>query len=86
MISHTHEGDHVHHTPLETLNWPIAGVSLALWPFLGDLWYYVPGPTALYMVVSAAFMVFQMSDKLGILERFKRRQTVTGPPDQPPEG
>lgn len=59
-----------HH--LDALNWPVLGVSFAVWPWLGDLWAHVPAPTAVYMTVSAAFMLFQMSDKLGLLERFKR--------------
>lgn len=87
MASHTqNEGTEVHHHPdLDMLNWPVLGISIALWPFLGQLWAYIPGPTAFYMIVSAAFMLFQMSDKLGLLERFKRRPMLAAPPDQPPE-
>lgn len=74
MANHWHKGHgDVHHNPLDALNWPVIGVSAALWPFLGDLWSHMPGPTAVYMGVSAAFMLFQMSDKLGLLERFKRK-------------
>lgn len=68
------EGTAVHHPHLDAFNWPVLGVSFALFPWLGELWAYVPAPTAFYMVVSAAFMLFQMSDKLGLLERFKRRE------------
>jgi hypothetical protein len=60
------------HPHLDLLNWPVLGVSFALWPWLGDLWAHMPTPTAVYMGVSASFMLFQMSDKLGLLERFKR--------------
>jgi hypothetical protein len=74
----------VHHTPLEALNWPVLGVALVTWPWLSELWAHVPGPTALYMVVSAGFMLFQMSDKLGLLERFKKRP-LADPPEQPEE-
>lgn len=72
----------VHHHPLDVLNWPTITVSVALWPWLNDLWQYVPAPTAVYMVVSAGFMLFQMSDKLGLLEQFKRRKVVE-PPEHP---
>lgn len=78
MANHTHNaGAEVHH--LDTLNWPVLGVSFALWPWLTDLWEHLPGPTAVYMIVSAAFMLFQMSDKLGLLERFKRRPATPEP-------
>lgn len=60
-----------HH--LDAFNWPVLTISLVSWPWLGELLTHVPGPTAVYMTVSAAFMLFQMSDKLGLLERFKRR-------------
>lgn len=78
------EGTTVHHNPLDIFAWPIASASVTvwpIWPWFGTLWAYAPTPTALYMVVSAAFMLFQMSDKLGMLERFKRR----APPEQPKE-
>jgi len=61
-----------HHTIGDILTWPVAGLSVLSWPFLGDLLEHMPTPTALYMVVSAGFMLFQMSDKLGWLERWKR--------------
>ena len=70
---------------LDALNWPILGIAVVMWPFLNDLWAYVPGPTAFYMVVSAAFMLFQMSDKLGLLDRFKMRPRLLELPEQPPE-
>ena len=72
-----------HHNPLDVLNWPTIGVAVVTWPFLNDLWAYVPGPTAFYMIVSAAFMLFQMSDKLGLLERWKKRIPLIEPPEQP---
>lgn len=71
--NHKLTGADVHHQPLEFLNWPVLGISLLSWPWLADLWRHMPGATALYMTVSAAFMIFQMSDKLGLLDRFKRR-------------
>jgi hypothetical protein len=69
-------GSTVHHH-LDTLNWPVAGVTVVSWPWLNELWAYVPAPTAVYMIVSAAFMLFQMSDKLGLLHRFKRHAPET---------
>jgi hypothetical protein len=84
MANHHAQGDEVHHAPfdLDALNWPTIGVAVVMWPWLSTLWAYVPGPTALYMVVSAGFMLFQMSDKLGWLERFKRRK-LQELPDNP---
>jgi hypothetical protein len=73
MAGHAHQGANVHHNPLDVFNWPVLGVSIAVWPWLGDLWALVPGPTAL-----------QMSDKLGLLERFKRRELQDLPED--PQG
>lgn len=73
--NHNHGGAVVHnyHSFLDPLNWPVAlaGVSLPLWA--QSLWEHAPAPTAVYMGVSAVFMLFQMSDKLGWLDRFKRR-------------
>lgn len=71
MANHAHNGTDMQHY-LDSLNWPVIGISATMWPFLSELWEHVPGPTAVYMVVSAAFMLFQMSDKMGLLERFKR--------------
>lgn len=65
-------GANVHHQPLDQLNWPVLGISFLSWPWLGHFWDYMPKATALYMTVSAGFMLFQMADKLGLLERFKR--------------
>lgn len=62
-----------HHNPLEFLTWPVAGLSILSWPFLGDLWQHMPTPTGVYMVISAGFMLFQIADKLGLMERFKRK-------------
>lgn len=73
----------VHHTALDVYNWPTAFISVSVWPFLNRLWEHAPTPTAVYMVVSAAFMLFQMSDKLGLLDRFKRRPAMLDPPDKP---
>lgn len=69
-----------HGHPLDILTWPILTGSVAvwpIWPWFQSLWGYAPTPTALYMAVSAVFMLFQMSDKLGWLDRFKRKQTDT---------
>ena len=63
----------MHHHPLDVLNWPVLGVSVLSWPFLGDLWRHVPAPTIVYMAVSGGFMIFQVCDRMGWLERFKRR-------------
>ena len=60
------------HQHLDALNWPVLGVSVASWPFLGHLLERVPGPTLAYMTISGSFMIFQMCDKLGWLERFKK--------------
>lgn len=72
-----YEATAVHHHPyLDLLNWPLVLGSVLvwpLWPWFNSLWEHFPTPTAFYMVVSAAFMLFQMSDKLGWLERVKRR-------------
>lgn len=74
MANHRAEpGNTMHHSSLDFLNWPVAGISVASWPFLGALWDHTPTLTGLYMGLSAAFMLFQMSDKLGWLERFKRQ-------------
>ena len=70
-----------HHSSLDALNWPAGITAVGLWPFLNTLWEHAPTPTALYMLVSAAFMLFQMSDKLGLLDRFKRRPAVSGDED-----
>lgn len=75
----------VHHNPLDVLAWPLAVASPLVWPvapWAAWLWEHAPTPTALYMVVSAAFMLFQMSDKLGMLDRFKRRE-LREPPEEP---
>lgn len=73
MAGHTHNGSAMQQH-LDALNWPVLGISAALWPFLSELWEHVPGPTAVYMVVSAAFMIFQMCDKMGLLDGRKRRK------------
>lgn len=79
MANHHAEGHGaVHHNLVDTLTWPVATGSVLVWPvwsWFGWLWANAPTPTALYMVISAAFMLFQMSDKLGWLDRFKKRQT-----------
>jgi hypothetical protein len=70
-----HSGNrHVHHSALDALNWPVIGLNITVWAWFRDLWDHFPGPTAVYMTVSAAFMLFQMADKLGMLDRFKRRK------------
>lgn len=71
MASHTFSRNAMHH--LDTLNWPVITISAATWPWLSVLWEHAPTWTGIYMGVSGAFMLFQMSDKLGWLERFKRR-------------
>lgn len=61
---------------LDFLTWPVVvPLSVAawpIWPWFNALWSFAPTPTALYMAVSAIFMLFQMSDKLGWLDRFKK--------------
>lgn len=71
--NHRWAGD-VHQQPLDFLNWPVLGVSFLSWPWLGHFWDRMPTATALYMTISAGFMLFQMADKLGLLNRFKRRE------------
>lgn len=69
------EGATVHHNSLDILTWPVLTGSLVtwpIWPWAAALWAYAPTPTAIYMAVSALFMLFQMCDKMGMLERFKR--------------
>lgn len=61
------------HGDLDFLNWPVAVCSLTILPWLDELWQHMPGPTTFYAIVSALFMLFQMADKLGLLERVKRR-------------
>lgn len=62
----------MHHNPLDVLAWPVAGVSVLSWPFLGTLLQHLPAPTIVYMTISAGFMLFQVCDRMGWLERFKR--------------
>lgn len=63
----------MHHHPLDALNWPVLGVSVASWPFMNWLLEHLPAPTIVYMTISGSFMLFQMCDKLGWLERLKRK-------------
>lgn len=64
----------MHFPNLDALNWPVATVSLASLPWLNEAWEHIPTPTTVYAAISAAFMVFQMANALGLLERFKRRK------------
>lgn len=75
MANHWRNGNAntMHHSPLDVLTWPVLGVSVLSWPWLGTLLEHLPAPTIVYMSLSGAFMIFQMCDKLGWLERFKRR-------------
>lgn len=59
---------------LDMLNWPVALCSISILPWLHDLWAHFPTATAFYTAVSASFMLFQMFDKLGWLDRLKRRK------------
>jgi hypothetical protein len=59
---------------LDPLNWPVAICSVSILPWLNDLWDRMPGPTAVYATISGAFMLFQMADKMGWLEYFKRNK------------
>lgn len=82
---HNHDGANVHHNPLDFLTWPILITAPAVWPvtpFGVWLWEHVPGPTGVYMMISAAFMLFTMSDKMGWLHRYKKQ--VGEPPELPP--
>ena len=70
---------HHHHNPLDILTVPILTGSVLTWPiwsWTDWLWSHIPTPTAAYMGVSFLFMLFQMGDKLGLLDRFKRRRDV----------
>lgn len=76
MSNQWHEGQKVGHDTIEMLTWPVLTGSVAVWPvwpWFGALWQHAPTPTAIYMAISALFMLFQMSDKLGWLDRFKKR-------------
>jgi hypothetical protein len=73
-MEHNHFGD----INLDFLNWPVAVVSTVSlpWLWLGHLWEYMPTMTAVYTTITIAFMLFQMADKMGWLDRFKRKQPV----------
>lgn len=79
---------HLHHNPLDVLTIPVLTGSVLTWsvmPWAGWLWEHFPTPTMVYMGISAVFMLFQMSDKLGWLERFKKRELreLQDTPDNP---
>lgn len=59
---------------LDPLNWPVAVCSVTVSVWFRDFWQWLPGPTTVYALVSVAFMLFQMADKLGFLERFAKRK------------
>jgi len=92
MRNHDHQAgaDTVHHHfNLDDLTWPIVTGSVAtwpVWPWFDILWHHAPTPTAVYMVVSAAFMLFQIADKMGWLERFKRKPALLPNAPDDPEG
>ena len=65
-------GATVHHNVFDVLNWPVIGLNVAVIAWFQDLMNHFPGPTAIYTVVTTIFMLFQMADKLGWLDRFKR--------------
>jgi len=69
----------MHFPNLDFLNWPVVAVSLVSLPWLSDAWTHMPTPTTVYAAISATFMIFQMLNALGLLERFKRRKL--DPPD-----
>lgn len=71
----TREDTSIMQGQLDPLNWPVALGSFSMLPWLNWLWANWPSPTTIYMVVTVLFMVFQMADKLGLLERFKRAKT-----------
>jgi hypothetical protein len=79
MTNHR-RGAAVHHDPVDMLTWPLLGVSIGSWPFLGWLWEHWPTPTGFYMLVSAGFMLFQIADKMGWLDRFRTPTRKDGPP------
>lgn len=56
--------------------WPV-------WPWFQALWEHFPTPTAAYMAISTVFMLFQMCDKMGLLDRLKKRGEMDEPPDNP---
>ncbi len=70
------EGATVHHSSLDFLNWPIVGLNVTVlsWNW-ASFWEHMPGPTALYTLLTAIFMLFQMADKLGLLDCFKKRKS-----------
>lgn len=69
------------HNSWDVFNWPVVICSVSLWPWLDTLLSHMPAPTVIYMAISATFMLFQMLDKLGLLERLKRRPPRTPPRD-----
>jgi hypothetical protein len=78
----------VHHHFADDIGWILVPASISvwpIWPWFNALWEHAPTPTALYMIVSAAFMLFQMFDKMGLLERFKRhgKSEASEPPELP---
>ena len=74
------------HSPLDPAALVVGGSSLAAFPWLNWLLEHWPTPTTWYMVVTVCFMLFQMADKLGWLERFKRRVTGKTPEIEEPPG
>lgn len=64
-----------HH--LDSLNWPVLGLNVTVLGYnWHDLWNAMPGPTALYAFLSAVFMLFQMAERMGYVERWKHRREV----------
>jgi hypothetical protein len=72
----------MHHSPLDPLAWPVAVASVTVASVSNWLWEHAPTPTAFYMAVSAGFMLFQMLDKMGLLERLKRPRLHSAPRDE----
>lgn len=67
----------MHNFNLDAFNWPVGVVSLASLPWLQEAWEHMPAPTSVYATISAAFMIFQMLNALGLLDKFKRRKVDT---------
>lgn len=64
------DGQHI----INFLTWPMVAANITVIAWFQDLMNHFPGPTTIYTVVTTLFMVFQMADKLGWLDRFKPKK------------
>lgn len=73
-MSHTSEGADVQSNDWAWLNWPVIGGNVTVIAFFQKLWDMMPTPTAIYTIVTIVFMLFQMADKLGMLDGIRERR------------